>query len=158
MSDSVRPHRRQPTRLPHPWDSPGKNTGVGCHFLLLSDPQRLSHVQLSATPWTVACQAPLSKEFSRQEYWCRLPFPPPDPAIEPVALESSADSLHWSNRQAHITSLVQIYLFTRNVYLLTAFIQSSQSDLFFFVSLFLKYIDLQQHHGTHVPWCSCYTW
>ena len=35
MSDSVRPHRRRPTRLPCPWDSPGKNTGVGCHFLLL---------------------------------------------------------------------------------------------------------------------------
>ena len=34
MSDSVRPHRRQLTRLPRPWDSPGKNTGVGCHFLL----------------------------------------------------------------------------------------------------------------------------
>ena len=34
MSDSVRPHRRQPTRLPRPWDSPGKNTGVGFHFLL----------------------------------------------------------------------------------------------------------------------------
>ena len=34
MSDSVRPQRRQPTRLPHPWDSPGKNTGVGSHFLL----------------------------------------------------------------------------------------------------------------------------
>ena len=33
MSDSVQPHRRQPTRLPRPWDSPGKNTGVGCHFL-----------------------------------------------------------------------------------------------------------------------------
>ena len=32
-SDSVRPHRRQPTRLPRPWDSPGKNTGVGCHVL-----------------------------------------------------------------------------------------------------------------------------
>ena len=32
--DSVGPHRQQPTRLPHPWDSPGKNTGVGCHFLL----------------------------------------------------------------------------------------------------------------------------
>ena len=30
----VWPHRRQPARLPHPWDSPGKNTGVGCHFLL----------------------------------------------------------------------------------------------------------------------------
>ena len=34
MSDTVRPHRRQPTRLPHPWDSPGKNAGVGCHLLL----------------------------------------------------------------------------------------------------------------------------
>ena len=34
MSDSVRPHRWQPTRLPHPLDSRGKNTGVGCHFLL----------------------------------------------------------------------------------------------------------------------------
>ena len=34
MSDSVRPHRRQPTRLRRPWDSLGKNTGVGCHFLL----------------------------------------------------------------------------------------------------------------------------
>ena len=35
MSDSMRPHsRQQPTRLPCPWDSPGKNTGVGCHFLL----------------------------------------------------------------------------------------------------------------------------
>ena len=34
MSDSVQPCRRQPTRLLRPWDSPGKNTGVGCHFLL----------------------------------------------------------------------------------------------------------------------------
>ena len=34
MSNSVRPHRRQPTRLSRPWDSPGKNVGVGCHFLL----------------------------------------------------------------------------------------------------------------------------
>ena len=34
MSDSVWPHRRQPTRLPRPWGSPDKNTGVGCHFLL----------------------------------------------------------------------------------------------------------------------------
>ena len=34
VSDPVRPHRRQPTRFPRPWDSLGKNTGVGCHFLL----------------------------------------------------------------------------------------------------------------------------
>ena len=36
MSDSVQPHRWQPTRLPPPWDSPGKNPGVGCHFFLQS--------------------------------------------------------------------------------------------------------------------------
>ena len=34
VSDSVQPHRQQPTRLHRPWDSPGKNTGAGCHFLL----------------------------------------------------------------------------------------------------------------------------
>ena len=34
VCNSMRSHRPQPTRLPHPWDSPGKNTGVGCHFLL----------------------------------------------------------------------------------------------------------------------------
>jgi len=35
-SDSVQPHRQQPTRLRHPWDSPDKNSGVGCHFFLQS--------------------------------------------------------------------------------------------------------------------------
>ena len=53
----------------------------------------LSHVLLSATPWTVASQAPLSMEFSRQEYWSGLPFPTPgdsDPGIEPSSLASPA--------------------------------------------------------------------
>ena len=54
----------------------------------------LSCVQLFVTPWTVACQAPLSMEFSRQEYWSRLPFPPsgdfPDPGIKPKSLASPA--------------------------------------------------------------------
>ena len=48
------------------------------------------HVWLFATPWTVACQAPLSMEFSRQEYWSGLPFPIPgdlpSPAIEPMSI------------------------------------------------------------------------
>ena len=196
VSDSVWPHRRQPTRLPRPGDYPGKNAGVGCHFLLqcmkvkserevaqscptLRDPMNgslpgstihgifqarvlewvaiafsqrdeqilqgcwssnfslmvsdtwhfctllynpkiyfthahgkwltifLQHlifgkfwlfmlwsslscfscVQLFVTPWTVAHQAPLSVEFSRQEYWSRLPFPSPGdlphPGLEP---------------------------------------------------------------------------
>ena len=50
----------------------------------------------SVTPWTVACQAPLSMGFSRQEYWSGLPFPPPrdlpDPEIEPRSLALQADS------------------------------------------------------------------
>ena len=49
----------------------------------------LSRVQLFVTTWTVACQAPLSTEFSRQEYYSGLPFPPPgslpDPEIEPAS-------------------------------------------------------------------------
>ena len=71
VSDSVRPHRRQPTRLCSPWDSPGKNTGVGCHFLLsCMKVKNESEVAQSclATPWTAAYQALLSIKFSRQEY------------------------------------------------------------------------------------------
>ena len=52
MSDSVGPHRQQPTRLPRPWDSPGKNTGVGCHFLLqcMKVNSEREVVQLCPTP------------------------------------------------------------------------------------------------------------
>ena len=55
---------------------------------------RVSHARLCATPWTVAHQAPLSLEFSRQEHWSALPCPPPgdlpDPGIEPASLKSPA--------------------------------------------------------------------
>ena len=82
VSDSVRPHRRQPIRLPRPWDSPGKNTGVVCHFLLQcmkvkSESEVLSRVRLLATPWTAAYQAPPSTGFSSQEYWSGVPSPSP---------------------------------------------------------------------------------
>ena len=80
MSDSVQPHRRQPTRLPHPWDSPGKNTGGGCHFLLQCMKVKVksfSRVWLIVTPWTAAYQAPPSMGFSRQEYWSGLSLPSP---------------------------------------------------------------------------------
>ena len=140
----MRPQRRQPTRLPSPWDSPGKNTGVGCHFLLqcmkvksesevaqscrtLSDPMDcspsgssipgifqarvlewaaiafsdkyiyISYIYMTlATQWTIACQAPPSMGFSRQEYWSGLPFPSlvdlPDPGIESVLQVDSLPS------------------------------------------------------------------
>ena len=71
---------RQPTRLPRPWDSPGKNAGVGCHFLLQCvkvKVKSLSRVRLFATPWTAAYQATLSMGFSRQEYWSGVPLPSP---------------------------------------------------------------------------------
>ena len=79
MSDSGRPQRWQPTRLPCPWDSPGKNTGVGCHFLLQCmkvKVKSLSPVRLLPTPWTAAHQAPPSMGFSRQEYWSGVPVSP----------------------------------------------------------------------------------
>ena len=81
VSDSVRPHRRQPTRLPRPWDSPGKNTGVGGHFLLqcmkvksesevtqlcptLSDPMDRSQPGAS-----------VHGIFQAKEYWSGVPLP-----------------------------------------------------------------------------------
>ena len=87
VSDSVRSHRRQPTRLPRPWESSGKNTGVGCHFLLQGvKVKSISHVRLFATPWIVAHQAPLSMGFSRQEYWSGLPLPFPRLEVETVEI------------------------------------------------------------------------
>ena len=82
MSDYVRPHRRQPTRLRRPWDSPGKNTGVGCHFLLqCMKVKPISRVRLLGTPWTAAHEAPPSMGFSRQEYWSAWPLPSLKPCL-----------------------------------------------------------------------------
>ena len=78
----MRPHRRQPTRLPRPWDSPGKNNEVGCHFLLQcmkvkSESEVTQSCRTLATPWTAAHQAPPSMGFSRQKYWSGVPLPSP---------------------------------------------------------------------------------
>ena len=78
----------------------------------------LSHVQLFATLWTVACQAPLSMGLSRQEYWNGLSCPPlgdlPDPGMEPVSLTSPAleggfftTSANWEAQ-----NVVTIYYFS----------------------------------------------
>ena len=106
MSDSVWHHRWQPTRLLRPWGSPGKNTGVGCHFLLQCCKARgkkkvpfrfltnldilreealflgmclCSFIQscLSLCNPKTAHQVPLSMGFSRQKYWNALPCSPP---------------------------------------------------------------------------------
>ena len=111
----VRPHRWQPTRLRHPWDSPGKNTGVACHFLLQymkvrSESEVTQSIRLFPTPWTAAHQALLPMGFSRQEYWTGLPLPSPEQNLRPgqtpqsppvpAALSSSPDPpLTWGALQ-----------------------------------------------------------
>ena len=94
MSDSVRPHGQQPTRLPSPWDSPGKNIRVGCHFLLQcrkvkSESEVAQSCLTLATPWTAAYQAPPSMGFSRQEYWSGVPSPSPMKELGLVILTCS---------------------------------------------------------------------
>ena len=108
MSDSVRPQRRQPTRLPRPWDFPGKNTGVGCHFLLQcmkvkSEVKSLSRVRLLATPWTAAYQAPPSMGFSRQEYWSGVPLPSPILYLYLLSIFNTAAKVTLSSSKSHLT-------------------------------------------------------
>ena len=88
MSDPVRPHRRQPTRLPCPWDSPGKNTGVGCHFLLQCMKVKGESEVAQSCPTLsdpMDCSAPGSSVHgifqARQEYWSGVPLPSPFPKI-----------------------------------------------------------------------------
>ena len=76
----MRPHRQQPTKLLCPWDSPGKNTGVGFHFLfqcmkVKSESEVAQSCPTLSNPWTAAHQAPPSMGFSRQEDWSGLPLP-----------------------------------------------------------------------------------
>ena len=78
----MRPHRRQPTRLPHPWESPGQNTGVGCHFLfqcmkVKTESEVAQSCPTLSDPTPAAFQAPLSMGFSRQECWSGVPLPSP---------------------------------------------------------------------------------
>ena len=63
----------------HPWDSPGKNTGVGCHFLLqcMKVKSEGEVTQSCPTLATAAYQAPLPMGFSRQKYWSGVPLPSP---------------------------------------------------------------------------------
>ena len=60
------------------------------HTTMSLGPQSLSHVHLFETPWTAACQAPLSMRVSWQEYWSGLPTP--NPQIEPASLASPASA------------------------------------------------------------------
>ena len=85
MSNSVGPHRRQPRRLPCPWDSPGKNTGVGCHFLLQcmkgkSESEVAQSCPTLSNPMNCSLPGSSTHGFSRQEYWSGVPLPSPSKA------------------------------------------------------------------------------
>ena len=93
------------------WDSPGKNTGVGCHFLLqcMKVKNESEVVQLCPTlsdPWTAAYQAPLSMGFSRQEYWSGVPLPSPRQKLE--GHKYSQMETRWKSIVCN--SLMNIYL------------------------------------------------
>ena len=93
VSDSVRSHGLQPTRLLRPWDSPGKNTGVGYHFLLQymkvkSENEVTQSRPTPVTPRTAAHQAPPSMGFSRQKYWSGVPLPFPEEVYTDMQIEN----------------------------------------------------------------------
>ena len=80
------------------------------------DVQSLSCIQRFVTGWTIACQAPLSVGFPRQEYWSGLPFPSPghlpDPGIEPVSIAWQADSLPLHHLGGPFSFLVELNMQT----------------------------------------------
>ena len=102
MSDSVRPHRWQPTRLPCPWDSLGKNTGVGCHFLLqcvkVKSESEVSQSCLTPSD-PMDCSLPGSSVHgicqARILEWLPSPSPGdlPNPEIKPRSSTLQADFL-----------------------------------------------------------------
>ena len=100
MSDSVQPHRWQPTRLPCPWDSPGKNTGVGCHFLLQclkikSESEVVQSCPTLSNAMDYSPPGPPSMGFSRQEYWSGVPLPSPK-LINTKEFLSLIQTVHFS--------------------------------------------------------------
>ena len=113
----MRPHRRQPTRLHCPWDSPGRNTGVGCHVLRQWVKVKLfSCVRLFVTAWTAAYRAPLSMGFSRQEYWSGLPLPSPSSSLYLVAKAELISIYKEKGEREQFKFIQQLVPGTRSVF------------------------------------------
>ena len=85
-------------QAPHPWDSPGKNTGVGCHFLIqcmkVKSESEVAQLCLTLSdPMDCSHQAPPSMGFSRQEYWSGLPLPSPHTSDQIRSVAQSCPTL-----------------------------------------------------------------
>ena len=104
------PHRRQPTRLPGPGASPGKNTGVGCHFLLQclkvkSESEFAQSCLTLSDPRDCRLQAPQSMGFSRQEYWSGVQLPSPKIQYSQInKYFSKRITLRYVRRHCELTS------------------------------------------------------
>ena len=94
MSNSVRPHRRQPTRLPCPWDSPGKNTGVVCYFLL--------PCMKVKSESEVAQLCPTLRDLMD----CSLPGPSVHGIFQARVLEW--DAMSFSNKKVYLSHLLSL--------------------------------------------------
>ena len=134
VSDSVRPQRRQPTRLPRPWDSPGKNTGVGCHFLLQCRKVK-SESEVNQSCLTLRdpmdCSSPDSSIHgvlqARVLEWGAIAF-------FPILLFSSI-SLHWSLKKTFLSSLLFFRTLHSDAYIFSFLLCFS---LLFFSQLFVR--------------------
>ena len=126
----MRPHRRQPNRLPHPWDSPGKNTGVGCHCLLQCMKVK-SESEVTQSYLTLSdpmdCSLPGSSVHgilhARVLEWGAIAFSTPDPSplvicLSPTLFQICLPSCSPSNpkglllAQTHCASCCFLYLDT----------------------------------------------
>jgi len=90
---TLRPHRRKPTRFLCPWDSPGKNTGVGCHFLLQcmevkSESEVAQSCPTLCDPMDCSLRGSSAHEFSRQEDWSGVPLPSLYDMLEKANMET----------------------------------------------------------------------
>ena len=142
MSNSVWPYRRQPTRLHCPLDSPGKNTGVVCHFLLQcmqvkSESEVTQSCLTLCDPMTAAYQAPPTMGFSRQEYWSGVPLPSPNHVLSVSKLIKEGMTLAPHN----LTSKFVIY---RHFFWVLYFMAISVTREFIFWKMFV-------HRNPYVP-------
>ena len=136
MSDSVRPHRRQPTRLPRPWDSPGKNTGVGCYFLLqCMKVKSQSEVAQSCPTLRDPMDYSLPGSSVRGIFQARV--------LEWVAIASSALVRYSRSIQITVQSLSRVPLFG------TPGTAARQPSLFFTIRLFILYVCPDILHNRH---------
>ena len=121
MSDSVRPHRQQPTRLLCPWDSPGKNNGVGCHFLLQCMKVK-SESEVSQSCPTLSdpmdCSLPGSSDLGIFQARVLEWVPLPSPRLSPTWRQLSKLIVTVTFNQICISSLYHPYCFTSFQHLL----------------------------------------